>query len=242
MRKSKSLLEGIIVSITSEWNLKQKRLKEIIRKSENFDEAKELFLLMHKMVHFSEMSYCKNRTILDEIWKDLSPKDFSIMPSAKDVTIAWNIWHITRIEDLTGNILINNSHQILNDDWLQRLNIQIKDTGNSMTDEEIISLSKSLNIDELRNYRNKVGRQTENILQQLSKDDMKKRFRKGSLSRIFEEGGVLDHPDSIWLIDFWGKKDVAGIILMPITRYKLVHLNDCVKIKNKIKRKNFISN
>ncbi len=137
---------------------------------------------MHKMVHFSEMSYCKNRTILDEIWKDLSPKDFSIMPSAKDVTIAWNIWHITRIEDLTGNILINNSHQILNDDWLQRLNIQIKDTGNSMTDEEIISLSKSLNIDELRNYRNKVGRQTENILQQLSKDDMKKRFRKTPIS------------------------------------------------------------
>ncbi len=71
---------------------------------------------------------------------------------------------------------------------------------------------------------------------------MKKRFRKGSLSRIFEEGGVLDHPDSIWLIDFWGKKDVAGIILMPITRHQLVHLNDCVKIKNKIKRKNFISN
>lgn len=66
---------------------------------------------------------------------------------------------------------------------------------------------------------------------------MKNRFKKESLNRIIEEGGVLYHPDSIWLIDFWSKKDVAGIILMPITRHQLVHLNDCIKIKNTIKKK-----
>jgi hypothetical protein len=35
------------------------------------------------------------------------------------------------------------------------------------------------------------------------------------LQCIADEGGVLDHEVSKGLLDFWGKKDVAGIILMP---------------------------
>jgi len=51
------------------------------------------------------------------------------------------------------------------------------------------------------------------------------------------DGGVLNNSDSIWLLDFWGKKDVAGIILMPITRHQIVHLNDCFNLKQKIDKK-----
>ncbi|EQE04021.1 hypothetical protein [Clostridioides difficile] len=37
--------------------------------------------------------------------------------------------------------------------------------------------------------------------------------------------------DSIWLLDFWGNKDIAGILLMPPTRHVILHLNDCCKWK-----------
>lgn len=41
------------MSITSEWNLKQKQLKEIIRKPELFDEARALFFDMHRAYTFA---------------------------------------------------------------------------------------------------------------------------------------------------------------------------------------------
>ncbi|MCT4593050.1 MAG: DinB family protein [Anaeromicrobium sp.] len=225
------------MSITSEWNLKQKRLKETIRKFEKFDEAKKLFLSMHGSVHFAKVSNLNELTIIDRLMTGLQKRDYAIMPTDKDVTIAWNIWHITRIEDLTINILVDQSEQVLNSDWLKRLNIDITDTGNAMTDDEIMNFSKSINIEELLRYRVAVGIQTQKILSCLKFEDTKHKIEKKDTEKILNEGGVLSHPDSIWLLDYWGKKDIAGIILMPITRHQIMHLNDCFKLKQSIDRK-----
>lgn len=225
------------MSIISEWNSKQKHLKEMIRKSEKFDESKKLFISMHGSVHFAEVSNAKEPTIMDGLCDGLQKKDYTIMPTDKDVTIAWNIWHITRIEDLTINILVNHSEQVLSSDWLTRLRIDVTDTGNAMTDDEIMDFSKRINIEELLKYRIAVGMQTQKILSCLKYEDMKRKIERKDTEKILNDGGVLNNPDSIWLLDFWGKKDVAGIILMPITRHQIVHLNDCFNLKQKIDKK-----
>lgn len=225
------------MSITSEWNLKQKKLNEMIKKAARFDEAKKLFISMHGSVHFAEVSSASEPTLIDDLCNGLQDKDYSIMPTDKDVTIAWNIWHITRIEDLTINILVNRSDQVLNSDWLSRLKTDVTDTGNAMTDAEIIDFSKHIVIKELLNYRTAVGKQTQKILSCLNYQDMKRKIDKKDTDKILECGGVLDKPDSIWLLDFWGKKDVAGIILMPITRHQCVHINHCFNLKQKIAKK-----
>ena len=72
--------------------------------------------------------------------------------TAKDETIAWVLWHISRIEDLTMNILVNGEKQIFNEDWQTRMNSPIRDTGNALSDNQIIQLSKSLRIQELLAY------------------------------------------------------------------------------------------
>jgi hypothetical protein len=54
-----------------------------------------------------------------------------------------------------------------------------------------------------------------------------------NLQRILDEGAVLKHQDSKWLIDFWGWKNVAGILRMPITRHQMVHINDSIRLKRK---------
>ena len=156
------------------------------------------------------------------------------MPTVKDVTIAWNIWHITRIEDITVNILIQNVEQILNEEWLRCLNISVYDTGNAMSDDEIISFSRSVNMAEVRNYRNAVGTKTKNMLEKLLPSDMKRRVKRENIDRILAEGGVTEHKDSVWLLDFWGRKNIAGILLMPVTRHQIGHLNDSMRLKKKI--------
>lgn len=227
------------MSIASEWNIQQKRLKELISKKETFDSAKELYLSMHKYLHFSD----NDDTLMNQLWKNLNTKDFSIMPTAKDVTIAWNIWHITRIEDLTVNILLNNSEQIYNKEWKRKMNVSVNDTGNAMTDDEIMELSRNMNIEVLKEYRKAVGNQSQNILSKLVFEDMKRRVESKNIEKILKEGGVTEHPDSIWLLDFWGRKNVAGIILMPGTRHQIGHLNDCINLKEKIdKKKDYYKN
>lgn len=222
-----------MTSITAQWNPKQALLKELLSKPAQFNEAIQLCLEMHASAHTSEMAGIQGRTFEDEIWDGLEEKAFRAMPTVKDVTIAWNLWHLTRIEDLTANILIADGQQVLNDDWLRRLNVAVRDTGNAMSDEEIIALSSTMDMMVMRDYRIAVGRRTQAILKALKPSDLKRKFTAAQLQRIMDEGGLLETEGSKWLLDFWGKKTVAGILQMPITRHQIVHINDSLKLKAK---------
>lgn len=79
-------------------------------------------------------------------------------------------------------------------------NVNITDTGNAMSDEEIMDFSKSVCIDELLTYRNAVGMQSHRVIKGLQPGDMKRKMDFKSISKILEEGGVIEHPDSIWLL------------------------------------------
>lgn len=215
----------------TDWNPLQARLKEIILKQDHFEETKQLLLQMHSFVHSSSVYGISDITYMDEIWKDMSDKAFRRMPTIKDDTIAWNIWHITRIEDLTANYLIANQTQVFDEIWAERLHTAIKDTGNAMSDPEIISFSNEVDMEALYEYRNAVGRRTKSVIEELKPEAMRRKVSKDGLRLIAESGGVTQHPDSAWLLDFWGRKNVAGIFQMPITRHQIVHLNDCRRLK-----------
>lgn len=220
----------------TDWLPKQKRLQILIKKSENFDEAIQIALEMHALLHSSEVTKTSSPTLGDEVWEDLNEEDFAIMPTKKDVTIAWNIWHVTRIEDLISNLLIRQSPQILDDKWQRKLKTSVRDTGNAMTDEEIIRFSQEVDMKELHSYRNAVGKHTQEILKSLGPEQLKEKPRGEDLEKIVIQGGLTFQEQSIWLKDFWGKKTIAGLILLPITRHQLMHLPNCLKLKSKIKK------
>lgn len=215
---------------------KHKELNRIIRKASETEQAKELFLSLHACLHQAEISGMPSNEV-DALVCDLTSKEYATMPTKKDETIAWVLWHIARIEDLTMNILVDNKEQVFNPIWQQRMNAPITDTGNALNDEEIIRLSQSLNIAELHHYRNEVGKRTRNIVAKLTADDMCRKVCPKNLKRILSEGGVTSQEESIWLLDFWGKKDVAGLLLMPPTRHVMLHLNDCCKWKEGFRNK-----
>ncbi len=220
-------------SVGTQWNPLQSRLRELLNGKESFKEAMELVLRMHGLLHTREISGQSEPTLMDEVWEGLTDFAFRTMPAAADVTVAWNIWHITRIEDLTCNLLMADGNQVLDESWLSKLHTKVRDTGNAMTDEEILSFSGEVDKQALRAYRDAVGRRVREVIVGLKPDDLKRKFSKRQVDRILAEGGVLTHPESVWLMDFWGKKNVAGILLMPITRHQMGHLNDCVKLKEK---------
>ncbi len=215
-----------------DWNPIQARLRELIKKKESFEEMREQLLQMHSMVHCREVYGRTEQTYMDELWEGLSDKAFRTMPTIKDDTVAWNIWHITRIEDLTANYLIAGCEQVLEESWHKLLNTMVTDTGNAMTDEEILAFSNEVDKDALYQYRNEVGRRVKGILEGLQFDDLKQKVPQKGIRRIAEAGGVSSRPEAVWLLDFWGRKNVAGILLMPITRHQVVHINDSRRLKS----------
>jgi hypothetical protein len=223
-------------SLSKDWNPKNARLREIVGIPECIDEAIGLTLKLHGIVHASSVSGSSGPTYSGEVFDGIEKSSYSIMPTKKDVTLAWNVWHITRIEDLVANLLIAGGHQVFDGEWKIRLNAIAADTGNAMTDGEIIALSQNLNIDQLFAYRNAVGQKTRSIVSGLTAKDLKRKVTPDGTDQILRQGGVTEHPDSVWLLDFWGRKTIAGLLLMPITRHQIVHLNDCLKLKNKVSR------
>ena len=216
---------------------KHKQLNQIIRKPDKIEQSKELFLELHAKLHLSEMSNSEQNEV-DELICDLSNNEYAIMPTIKDETIAWVLWHTARIEDLTMSFLVSDEEQLFSEDWKNKLNAPITDTGNALSDDEIINLSKSLVISELLNYRNEVGKRTRKIVSKLEPDNLKRQVSPLGIEKILLEGGVTRQEESIWLVDFWSKKDVAGILLMPPTRHVILHLNDCCKWKEYFRSKN----
>jgi hypothetical protein len=221
--------------VGTDWNPLQAKLKEIILKKEKFSEMRELLLRMHSLVHSRAVYNNPGITYMDEIWEGLEDKAFRTMPTAKDDTVAWDIWHITRIEDLTSNFLIAGKEQVLGEQWLRRLNTTITDTGNAMSDPEILDFSTRIDRNALCEYRNAVGLRTKEIIEGLKPEDLRRKVAKDGLDKIAAAGGVT--PESAWLLDFWGRKNIAGIIQMPITRHQIVHLNDCRRLKQVCKRR-----
>ena len=221
---------------------KHKELAKIINRPYEAEQAKKLFLEIHEKLHLSTVSESEPNEV-DALLSDLSPWEYAVMPKQEDETIAWAIWHIARIEDITINILVNEKEQVFNNSWQKKMNSPITDTGNALNDAEIMVLSKSLNIVQLIAYRNAVGKRTRESFKELSPTSFKKKVSQKCLDKILKEGGVTYHKDSIWLLDFWGKKDISSLLLMPPTRHEIMHLNDCCKWKKVIrtKKKFFLS-
>jgi hypothetical protein len=207
---------------TKTWNEKQKKLKALLPVEKTFNDGKKLLLEMHSLLHDKKVYKTKVETFYDNLWKNLNEETCKII-SNKETSILWNIWHITRIEDLIANIVIENKEEIFNADIQKELNIKIKDTGNAMTYAEIELLNENINIKALREYRNKVGKSTQKIINELEYSDMKIMVKKEQLDKIYKNGGVLDSTK--WLLDFWGRKNIFGLIMMLITRHQIVHLN-----------------
>jgi len=219
------------------WNNEIKQLREIILKPDRIEESRRLSLSLHAMVHSSIMSGIDKKTFEDELWEELDENTFRTSKNEKGRTIAYGIWHSTRIEDITMNLLVAGDKQIFNrENWKERLNSKIADTGNAMSANEIMEFSKVINMQELKNYRIQVGRRTRDIIKNLSTVDMKRKFDKYRLQRILDEGAVLDVEASNWLIDFWERKNVSGIILMPVTRHQVVHINESLSAKRNLSK------
>ncbi len=221
-------------SVTQQWNPDQKKLTQLLSSSFTFDEALVLCSVMHAQVH--DIKKTNSLTIFQSLLTELTPEIVTWRPTNSFSSIAWNIWHITRIEDAIANIFIADSEQILTTEWMNKINTDKSDTGNAFTQDDVDKLDRSINTKELFNYRKAVGKNTQKIIKAIKSKDINRKPTQDQLGRILSEKVLTNESESIWLLDFWAKKTISGLLTMPITRHQIVHINDCFKLKNKYLR------
>lgn len=206
----------------------------------DIDKIRELTLEVHAMVHPAEISGRTEKTIADYVLdymlrgnqNELVPReDYDVdlhYAGTRTVPLCWQFWHTYRIEDLVSNILMANQNQIFNEEWQRKIGSPITDTGNALELDEAIAFGKEINIEALHEYMLAVGKNTRNILGNLTLVQINSMVPEEWVMRILEEGGVTTDFRSVWLLVFWGRLTMGGMILTPMTDHHMMHLPPCL--------------
>lgn len=226
------------LSQRKQWNENHKKLTGMILDPAKHQTAVDLFLQQHRLLHSSRMSHSPIATLEDELVKNLLEETFRHYPVAAPDTknsIIWHVWHITRIEDMTMNVLVNNDIQVLHaGQWNKKLHIDYVHSGNEMTEAEIADLSSTIDIDSLLAYRMEVGRNTRDVISRLVPGDFKQKVEEGRIHELQLQHAVKE--EASWLLEYWGNKTIAGLVLMPATRHIFLHLNKSIRLKQRMQK------
>lgn len=91
-----------------------------------------------------------------------------------------------------------------------------------------------LNLEELYQYIVSVKDSTNELLRSLSYNDLKQKMTDKDKEYVKSLNVVSTDESAFWLIDYWCKKDIKGLIQMPFSRHWIMHIEACLRIKNKI--------
>lgn len=209
-------------------------------KGNDIDKIRELTLEVHAMVHPAEISGRGEKTIADYVFEymqkgnqnQLVPRENHDVDlhyaGTETVPMCWQFWHTYRIEDLVSNILMANQNQIFDEAWQRKTGSSITDTGNALEFEEAVAFGKTINVEALLEYMIAVGKNTRHILEKLTLEQINSMVPEKRVMRILEEGGVTTDFRSVWLLVFWGRLTMGGMILTPMTNHHMMHLPPCL--------------
>lgn len=216
--------------MNQEWSKLNKEMQMKLKKKETFFLGKEcLFRLRNQLME--EMMLWKEMLSLDE---------FSLMPfkTAKGYhskTIAYSLFHIFRIEDIVVHSLIQGDEQVFfSKDYQKRMNTPIITTGNELVGDQIFDFSQQLDLEELYAYILDVKNSTEKVICNLTFDESKRKVSSETRKKLEALHVVSEDENAIWLIDYWCGKDILGFMQMPLSRHWIMHVEACIRIKDKI--------
>lgn len=212
------------------WNKQQHHLQDALLHPKEHPEYLGLFLSQHAQVHTTKMSNSKEWSFVDEVLLGLDDIALRSIPTGSEHSVIWILWHMARCEDLTMNILVAGADQVIEEqDWIKKLHSPFLHTGNAINLQEIIHFSQAIELDSLAAYRVAVGESTRRVVNQLKPDHLGQKVDPKLIMRVRQMEAVLPSADGI--VNYWSKRTIAGLLLMPPTRHCFTHLNEALRIK-----------
>jgi hypothetical protein len=118
----------------------------------------QLFLQRHDVFYDS---------YLEGFWKNVPEDLMRKRPHPGVNSIAWIIWHMTRVEDSGLNRFVLDRPQVLDEGgWMQPMNLPWRHNGGGMTFTEVDDLSARIDLSALHDYSRAVRISTRQVLGQ----------------------------------------------------------------------------
>ena len=215
--------------MNKEWSELNKTVQSRLKKRDTYDEGIDTLIDLRNTLWDTIISFRE----------ELSREEFCAIPYINAAgyhskTISYSLWHIFRIEDIVAHTLIREDEQIFfQGDYKKRIGSPIITTGNELVKEEISDFSSKLDLDELYAYISEVKLSTDSLLKDLTYEDLKKKIPDETKDQLKSLQVVSADENAVWLIDYWCNKDVRGLIQMPFSRHWIMHIEACLRIKDK---------
>lgn len=140
---------------------------------------------------------------LEGIWTTV-PDDLKRQrPHPQVNSVAWNLWHVIRVEDAGLNRFVVDRPQVLDEDtWLHKLNVPWRHHGSGMTFAEVDELSQRVQLEALHDYGRAVQARTREIAAHLAHVDLDAPLLPDRLRAIVIAEG-LAHSNPVGLVEVY---------------------------------------
>lgn len=124
-------------------------------------------------------------------WTQVTHEQMRQRPHPRVNSIAWNLWHIARVEDAGLNRFVTDGSQVFDDgNWMQRLNLPWRHHGTNMTFAEVDELDQRMDLSALQEYSQAVQDRTRSIIESLDMVDLDATMDEERLKQIMATEGL----------------------------------------------------
>jgi hypothetical protein len=139
---------------------------------------------------------------LGGIWENVSEDLMRQRPHPRLNSIAWILWHLTRVEDAGLNRFVVDRSQVLDEgQWVQHMNIPWRHNGNGMTFTEVDDLNRRIDLQALHRYSNAVQARTLQIIDQIDPDILDDVIDGDRLRLILFDEGLAMSSEAAGLLE-----------------------------------------
>jgi hypothetical protein len=186
------------------------------------------FLRQHTAVHASDVG--GRASLVDRVFGEPSDEQMRMRPAPGLNSLVWLLWHMARTEDAAVNPVVAARHQVLDDEWIRRMNVPWRIIGTGMTADEVAEMTARADIAAVRAYRSAVGRRTQEVARALRPDAWEEIVGVEDIRRGAAVGAFRDWVEGTrypWL--GWTR---AEQLASSALRHNAAHIGEAVTVRS----------
>jgi DinB superfamily len=191
-------------------------------------DARELFLTQHAAMHSAAVGG-NQMSAAERTFAGLTDEQMRVRPRDDLNSLAWLMWHIARTEDVIVNGVLAGGSPVFDDAWMKRLGITRREVGTGMTSAEVTELTRQIDLDALREYRDAVGRRTREVVGGFKDQDWQGEVAAEPVERMAAQGAFGSRRDLLVKV-FPGRP--RALVLSAITLFHSAgHMGEAMTVR-----------
>lgn len=163
---------------------------------------------------------------LEGIWETVSEELMRQRPHARVNSIAWNLWHLTRVEDAGLNRFVVDRPQVFDEGaWSQQLNLPWRHHGTGMTFAEVDELNRRIDLAALRAYSRAVRERTRALLPHIRLEALTAVLSQERVQTIVVDEG-LAHSEAAALVQNYTGWDKGRCLMTFCLTHSYQHVGE----------------